>query len=86
LTDDVFGDDNDAGDSMLTAFMMMLEDDGRNYRQLVEWARADVFAEEYVRKRLYEGREENDGWPVEKMENSCAVWLMWMFTTEGTFF
>lgn len=78
-------DDNDAGDAMFTAFMMMLEDDGKNYRQLVEWAHADVFAERYIRKRLYEGREKNDGWPLESNENSCAVWLMWMFTTEGKF-
>lgn len=83
--DDVFGDDNDAGDAMFTAFMMMLEDDGRNYRQLVEWARADKFVELFVQKRLYEGRERNEGWPLESIENACAVWLMWMFTTEGKY-
>jgi len=83
LDDDVLGDDNDAGDAIFTAFMMMLEDDGRNYRQLVDWAHADAFAERYVRRRLYEGRERNAGWPVESAENSCAMWLMWMLTTEG---
>jgi hypothetical protein len=83
--DDVSGDDNDAQDAMFTAFMMMLEDDGRNFRQLVEWAHADVFAERYVRERLYEGRERNDGWPVESSANCCAMWLMWMLTTEGDF-
>jgi hypothetical protein len=84
-TDVVFGDDNDASDALFTAFMMMLEDDGRNYRQLLDWAHADYFAEQYVRKRLYEGRERNDGWPLESTENACAMWLMWMFTTEGSF-
>jgi hypothetical protein len=83
--DDVSGDDNDAHDAMTIAFMMMLEDDGRNSRQLVEWAHADVFAEKYVRERLYEGREDNDGWPVENEGNCCAMWLMWMLTTEGDF-
>ena len=83
VTDDVF-DDNDACDALFTAFMMMLEDDGRNSRQLVQWAHADVFAETFVRKRLLQGREANDGWPIENTENSCALWLMWMFTTEGT--
>jgi hypothetical protein len=83
--DNGFNDDNDASDSMFTAFMMMLEDDGRNYRQLLEWAHADVFAEKWVRNRLYEGRNGNDGWPRESNENSCAMWLMWMFTTEGSF-
>jgi hypothetical protein len=82
--DDVF-DDNDACDALFTAFMMMLEDDGRNSRQLIQWAHADVFAETFVRKRLFQGRETNNGWPIENMENSCALWLMWMFTTEGTF-
>lgn len=79
------GDDDErcATDALFTAFMMMLEDDGKNARQLQEWAGADVFAERFLRRRLYEGRESNDGWPVESAPNSCALWLMWMLTTEG---
>ncbi|KAF9461899.1 hypothetical protein BDZ94DRAFT_1322969 [Collybia nuda] len=78
------GDDDErsATDALFTAFMMMLEDDGKNARQLQEWACADAFAERYLRRRLFEDREENDGWPIESAPNSCALWLMWMLTTE----
>jgi hypothetical protein len=78
-----YDNDRSAVDAMFTAFMMMLEDDGKNARQLQEWAFADVFVERFLRRRLYENRERNDGWPLENSPNSCALWLMWMFTSEG---
>lgn len=80
-TDD--DDERCAFDALGTGFIMMMEDDGKNARQL-QWAGADVFAERFLRRRLYEGRDENDGWPIESPHNSWALWLFWMLTTDGT--
>ncbi|RDB15915.1 hypothetical protein Hypma_003505 [Hypsizygus marmoreus] len=70
------------GDVLMTGVVMMMEDEGRNVRQLVQWAGADVFVDRFVRGRLYDGAHANAGWPVENEVNACALWLMWLLTTE----
>ncbi|KAF8079340.1 hypothetical protein FPV67DRAFT_1403278 [Lyophyllum atratum] len=62
--------------------VMMLEDDGKNARQLVQWGHADEFVDAFVRSRLYDGAEDNDGWPLDNGLNAHALWLMWLLTTE----
>ncbi|RDB15717.1 hypothetical protein Hypma_003945 [Hypsizygus marmoreus] len=70
------------GEALMVGVVMMMEDEGRNVRQLVQWAGADGFVDGYVRGRLYDGAHGNNGWPVENEENACALWLMWLLTTE----
>ncbi|KAF8068769.1 hypothetical protein FPV67DRAFT_1089123 [Lyophyllum atratum] len=69
-------------DALQVAVVMMLEDDGKNVRQLVQWGHADEFVDAFVRSRLYDGAEDNDGWPLENHLNAHALWLMWLLTTE----
>ena len=70
-------------DALMVGVIMMLEDDGANVKQLCEWAHADLLVDDLVRHRMFEEQHSNHGWPVANTRNSCALWLMWMFTSEG---
>ncbi|EMD32612.1 hypothetical protein CERSUDRAFT_99341 [Gelatoporia subvermispora B] len=61
-----------------TAFIMMLENDGKNAAQLLEYAKLDALVEQFLHTRLWEGREQSSGWPAESTANALAVWLCWM--------
>ncbi|KAF8971877.1 hypothetical protein BDZ97DRAFT_1913764 [Flammula alnicola] len=69
--------DIDAGSHLFTALMLMLDNDGKNYAQL-EWAGVHAYVGEFVKQKLWVGREANDGWPLDNQENACALWLMWL--------
>ncbi|KAG6864707.1 hypothetical protein C0991_007746, partial [Blastosporella zonata] len=69
-------------EALQIAFVMMLDDDGRNAAQLLLWGRADVFVKKLVRCRLYENSEENDGWPFDDDVDGYALWVLWMLTSE----
>ncbi|KAF8167243.1 hypothetical protein B0H34DRAFT_669736 [Crassisporium funariophilum] len=71
----------DAEGVLLAAYVMMLDNDGRNWAQL-EWAGVEGYVRGYVRRRLWEGREGNEGWPKDSSPNACALWLMWMMETK----
>jgi hypothetical protein len=68
------------------AYLMFIESDGRNARQLIHYARVDTFALNFVAPggKLHKGTEENGGWIVDNEVNALAVWLFW-FTDKGTF-
>lgn len=63
-------------------YLLRLDSDGKNYAQL-EYAGIRDFVRDFVLNRLYDDAELNDGWPLENAQNSCALWLMWMFTLKG---
>lgn len=68
------------------AYLMMLESDGRNEVQLIEYADIAKFVLMFLRSRLYEGSEErNNGWPIESEENALAVWLLWLVNDTSGF-
>ncbi|KAF5332520.1 hypothetical protein D9611_005262 [Ephemerocybe angulata] len=78
---------------LLTTVQLMMEDDGRNHHQL-RMVSAPLFVDMLVFHRLNEGTgagmrtaaqldvRYNDGWPVENVLNTAALWLVWLFTTE----
>lgn len=68
-----------------TCFLMMVESDGKNEAQLVEWAGLTTFIDRVVRERLWEGRDDHHGWPAESSFNALALWLMWFTTDDGAF-
>ncbi|KAJ2937014.1 hypothetical protein H1R20_g83, partial [Candolleomyces eurysporus] len=74
--------DMEAEDQLLIAYVAMLDNDGKNRAQL-QHAGIEDFVDRFVRRRLWVDCEANDGWPQENVTNSCALWLMWMFTTKG---
>ncbi len=68
------------------AYLMFLEHDDKNARQLIDWANIRSFVMHYVQARLYENSQENHGWPVENDSNALAVWILWHASDEGMCF
>jgi hypothetical protein len=64
------------------AFIMLTENDFKNFAHL-EHAGLPRLVDRFVRERLYEGSENNDGWPVDNTINSLALWIMSMMMTPG---
>ncbi|KAI8990642.1 hypothetical protein BD414DRAFT_459354 [Trametes punicea] len=64
-----------------TAYIMFMENDGRNYVQLMEYARMDVLIDRFMELRLWANRETNLGWPVDSTPNSLVVWMLWFTMT-----
>ncbi|KAF9528090.1 hypothetical protein CPB83DRAFT_894583 [Crepidotus variabilis] len=59
----------DTPEHLFTAYMLMLDNDGKNFAQL-EWAGIASY--------------DNLGWPLDSMENACALWLAWMTINQAT--
>ncbi|TFK21540.1 hypothetical protein FA15DRAFT_597697 [Coprinopsis marcescibilis] len=68
-------------DHLMTTYLLLLENDGRNLRVLQD-VQAYTWVRFLVLKRLWEGREYNDGWPVENVLNTLSLWVLWMLTTD----
>ncbi|CDO73394.1 hypothetical protein BN946_scf185013.g28 [Trametes cinnabarina] len=64
-----------------TAFIMFMENDGRNYDHLVEYAKVDALMDRFMDERLWRGREQNLGWPVDSTPGSLVVWMLWFTMT-----
>ena len=65
-----------------TAFIMLTENDGKNYTHL-EWTGLDRFAESVIVNRLWENRALHHGWPAESTVNSLAIWILFMMLDAG---
>ena len=70
-----------------TAYLMFLESDGKNTQQLVQYARIDRLALDFVRPggRLHHGMQANGGWTVDSEVNALVLWIFW-FTDGGQSF
>lgn len=85
---DIDGSDDsiaDLDDALVSSYFLMLCNDGKNYAQL-HHAGLDSLVDNFVRTRLWLGRETNQGWPLDNEHNSCALWLMWMTLTKRSSF
>lgn len=78
---DVFAPDLQS--HLWNAFFMLTENDGKNARQL-EWADVHQFVDRFIRRRLHEHKEENDGWPLETAVNSLALCVLYLCQRHGT--
>jgi len=74
-------EDSTVDDTLILAYLLMLCNDGKNYAQL-EHAGLDTFVDNFIKSRLWEGRETNQGWPLDNIFKSSALWLMWMTLTK----
>jgi hypothetical protein len=77
---DIGIDPDDVYEALWVCFLMLLEDDGRNGRQ-VKWANARGFVARWLEHKLYESSQ--NGWPVDSNENGLALWIHWLTTTKG---
>ncbi|KAI0640141.1 hypothetical protein C8Q77DRAFT_1214451 [Trametes polyzona] len=64
-----------------TAYLMFLENDGRNYSHLMEYARIDLLIERFMDSKLWAHRESNLGWPIDSTPSSLVVWMLWFTMT-----
>ncbi|KAI0713110.1 hypothetical protein C8T65DRAFT_717820 [Cerioporus squamosus] len=65
-----------------TAYLMFLENDGRNYRHLVDYARIDSLVDHYMETRLWAHRmHSGTGWPLDITPNALVVWMLWFTMT-----
>jgi hypothetical protein len=71
---------DDCDEVLFCAYLMMLENDGRNAAQL-EHAGLDSYLDIFVRTRLWD--DQSHGWPTDNTASACALWLVWMTTTES---
>lgn len=79
---DVYDNGSDIGEALWGAFLLLLENDGKNLAQL-QWAKLADFVQKRVRFMLDDGRRENNGWPADTHANSLTLWLMAMTLREG---
>jgi len=75
-------------DLLWLAYLMMLENDGKNERQLLDYAEMDAWLLEYWFDD--EGASSaahmvtQHAWPIEDEKNSIAMWLFWLLLRPGT--
>lgn len=71
-------------DALMTGVVLMMENDGKNVRQLCEYAQAHRVLKDLVRYSLYREMQFNNGWPSENKRNAFALFLFWIITSEET--
>lgn len=69
-------------EAFATIYIMLLEDDGRNWEQVL-WAGLPAFIPIFMRERLLEGASDNHGWPLESELNTLAIALFWLTSSRG---
>lgn len=75
-------------DLLWLAYLMMLENDGKNERQLLDYAEMDVWLMEYwfddEGASLAQQTIQQHQWPAENEKNAIAMWLFWFLIRPGT--
>ncbi|KDQ55952.1 hypothetical protein JAAARDRAFT_180119 [Jaapia argillacea MUCL 33604] len=70
-------------DALLTAYLMFLEDDDKNWTHLLN-ANLPYFAKELVRRRLRGISRQDREWPSGNGMNTFAMALLWFTTSEAS--
>ncbi|KAI0654436.1 hypothetical protein C8Q70DRAFT_925703 [Cubamyces menziesii] len=70
-------DSHNLTSDLWTAYLMFLENDGRNYEHLMFYAHIDTLIDRFMEVRLWSGRESNLGWPLDSTPGSLVVWMLW---------
>ncbi|KAK0209134.1 hypothetical protein DFS33DRAFT_1307866 [Desarmillaria ectypa] len=73
--------DVDVSDVLWVMYFMCLDDDGYNLRQLTAVG-AYEWIHDFVTLRLYDGANENGGWPLDNCVNALALWIFWRLSTK----
>lgn len=71
-------------EAFATIYVMLLEDDGRNWEQVL-WAGLPAFIPIFMRERLLEGASDNHGWPLENELNTLVIALFWLISSRGRY-
>jgi hypothetical protein len=90
-TDSVFTSEHPhsiSGTVLWTAYLMMLENEGKNERQLEEYAEIDCWLKDYMfgdLNSVYSTMRVSTEWPSNTGEISLAMWLLWFFMKPGVY-
>jgi hypothetical protein len=81
-----FAEASTARDDIWLVYILFLEHERNNYRQLVHYGRVNDFAYYYLKPGgpFHHGTERNRGWKVDNELNALVAWLFW-FTDKGAF-
>jgi len=71
-------------EDMWTAFLMLLENDGRNWKQLT-WAHLHTYVQAFVEWDLIPASE-GEELPPETEERALGLWLLWFLSDTGKVF
>jgi len=77
-------------DVLFTSYILMLENDGKNEAQLLEYARMKAWIREFwfdaggASLAIYSVRTGN--WPPNRPETALGMWLFWFLLDTGKFF
>ncbi|KAG8961278.1 hypothetical protein FRC00_012774 [Tulasnella sp. 408] len=71
--------DHQIKEDLMTAFLMLLESDGRNAMQLIQYAQLHSWINQYYQFRLTKIHHE-PSMPAESDEASLAMWIAWLLT------
>ncbi|KAG8935020.1 hypothetical protein FRC01_010525 [Tulasnella sp. 417] len=71
--------DHEIKEDLMTAFLMLLESDGRNAIQLIRYAQLHSWINQYCQLRLTKIHRE-PSMPAETDEASLAMWIAWLLT------
>jgi len=75
-------DDPQLSEAFFTAYLMLLEDDGKNRAQLQRVGLQNLVLT-YLQKSLHTDVELHNGWPVDNELNALAVTLFWQLSSQG---
>lgn len=78
------GRDDIMRSDLWVAYLMFLENDGKNIRQLMDYAQIHHFAFDFARPngRLHDGAGMRGNWPMDSELNALGLWIFW-FTDSG---
>jgi len=68
-----------------TAYLMLLESDGRNESQLIEWSDIQRFLYHVIMYRARTPQGSSSLWFVDTEGTALTVWLLWMTANAGEF-
>ncbi|KAF9458703.1 hypothetical protein BDZ94DRAFT_75155 [Collybia nuda] len=78
-------DDPHLTEALWVAYLM-LEDSGasqKNFQQLIGFG-LRKFLDDFLRSRLYDGSQDNNGWPLPNEKNSLAIALFWLSSSQSS--
>lgn len=80
--------DKHLGRVLWTAYLMVLENDGKNERQLLEYAHMNEWLKEYLfdprgASKFFETITVSDKWVTSSEQMSLALWLFWYLLQPG---
>lgn len=68
-----------------TAYLMMLESDGRNESQLIEWANLPAYLYQVIAYRAAVRHGSSSLWFSESEGTALTIWLIWMTSSKGVY-